>query len=448
VKKLFSFPIAILLTLSMAACGSKNDPAVPSSGESAVKTLTFCESWDFQSGFYPIGSPETQTNYGALYWGANFYETLVNYEDGAYTPGLAESWHISDDGTVYTFKLRSGVKFSDGTALTSAAVKKSFEAAPVNLGMYNGSYGALTLYFKEFVCPDEHTIEMRLTQPYYGTLKDLCGLVPLAIVNPNALGDDLKPLDTFITATHGTGPYQYDSTADSGDGTSYTFVRNPYYDRAMPALDSFIVKVIPDNNAKLLALKSGEIDAILGADMLSVDGYLEMKSAQGFGAALSDSSANTRIIGVNLKHTGFEDIAVRSAMAMAIDKDTICASVLSGIETRADTLFPRSYPFCDVDVTPRDYDLEAAKQVLESASWSDADGDGIREKEGVKLSGTMIYITGSAAADDLALTIAAQVREAGICHCTCDDVRGGLENGTRGLCDRDTRSDTRRLHDG
>jgi nickel transport system substrate-binding protein len=386
------------------APGNNNDPA-------AVTELTFCESWDFEAGFYTIGLPDTQANFGALYWSANFYETLVNYDDGEFVPGLAESWEVSGDGTVYTFKLRQGVKFSDGSDFTSAAVKKSFEAAPVNLGAYNGSYGTLSTLFKEIACPDDYTVELHLTQPYYGTLKDLTTLVPLAIVNPAMLNDDLTPGDSFKSATHGTGPYMYEG---DGDGSSYTFVRNPYYWGEKPALDTFRVKVIPDNNAKLLALKSGEIDVIYGIDNLTYDGYNEMNSTDGFAAVTSDTANNTRYIVFNLAHAGFDDPAVRDALARAIDKDAICASLLSGLEPKADTLFPKSYPYCDVDVTVRAFDVEAAKKSLDVAGWVDADGDGIREKDGVKLSGSMVYVTGSSVMDELALTVAAQAKEIGI----------------------------------
>jgi nickel transport system substrate-binding protein len=429
-SKILSIALAALMLLAIASCGApaQNEPAgsptpsgssesVSPSDESGapaaerVTELTFCESWDFEPGFYTIGLPDTQANYGALYWAANFYETLVNYDNGKFVPGLAESWEVSDGGTLYTFKLRQGVKFSDGSDFTSEAVKKSFEAAPVNLGPYNGSYGTLSTLFEEIVCPDDHTVELHLTQPYYGTLKDLTMLTPLAVVNPAALGGDLTPGDSFKTATHGTGPYMYEG---DGDGSSYTFVRNPYYWGEKPALDTFRVKVIPDNNAKLLALKSGEIDIISGTNNLTYDGYNEMNSTDGFAVATSDAANNTRVIAFNLAHPGFDDLAVRDALARAIDKDAICASLLSGLEPKADTLFPKSYPYCDVDVTVRAFDVEAAKKSLDDAGWIDADGDGIREKGGVKLSGSMVYTTGNPVMDELALTVAAQAKEIGI----------------------------------
>lgn len=406
-RKRLALMLAVALMLSIAVL-----PKVGAAqAEPTVTELTFCESWDFEYGYYPVATPDRQTNYGFLYWAANFYDTLVRYDDGEFVPGLAESWEISGDGTVYTFKLREDVKFSDGSAFTSEAVKKSFEAAPVILGQYNGSYGTLTTLFQEIVCPDEHTVELHLTQPYYGTLKDLTMTVPLGIVNPAVLDENGMPGDAFLAATHGTGPFLY---GGDGDGSAYTFVRNPYYWGETPALERFRVKVIPDNNAKLLALKSGEIDVIIGSERLSYDGYNEMKNADGFDAVVSDVINNTRLIAFNMKHAAFGDLAVRDALARAIDKDAICDRLLSGLETKADTLFPKSYPYCDVDVDVRAFDVDAAKKILDEAGWLDADGNGIREKDGVTLSGSMVYIAGNPVMDDLALVVSAQAREIGI----------------------------------
>jgi nickel transport system substrate-binding protein len=400
----------MLLSL-LTACKNSGDDAPTDEPGTSVTELTFSESWDFSSGFYPVLTPENSTNTGPMSYASNFYETLVNYENGNFVPGLAESWEVSDDGTVYTFKLLEGVKFSDGEDFNAAALKKSMDVVPQNLGVYNGSYGVLSTLISEIVIVDDYTVELRITQPYYGVLKDLAVINPMGIVSPAMLEADGSPGEAFKTGTYGTGPYMY---AGDGDGTTYAFVRNPYYSREQPDLDKFYVKVIPDNSAKLLALKSGEIDAIVNSDSLSYDGYFEMQSASGFEAALSPQESNTRFLVFNLNHTPFDDISVRAALARAIDKSAICDGLLSGLEDPADSLFPKSYPYCDIDVNVPTYDPDEAKTILENAGWTDTDDDGIREKDGVRLSGSMIYMTGSdTIVSDLALTIAAQAKEIG-----------------------------------
>ncbi|MCR5173023.1 MAG: peptide ABC transporter substrate-binding protein, partial [Oscillospiraceae bacterium] len=88
------------------------------------KTIVLAESWSFPS-FYPVISPETGVNFGSNYWSMNFYDTLVRYDENNEIAGcLAETWEVSKDGLTYTFHLRDGVKFSDGTPLTADAVKR------------------------------------------------------------------------------------------------------------------------------------------------------------------------------------------------------------------------------------------------------------------------------------------------------------------------------------
>ncbi len=406
-KKIFLIFIAsALLLAALTGCSAQQ-----SDGSSQTNELTFCESWDFSGGFYPALTPDYSTNYSAMYYLPNFYETLVKYEDSAIVPGLAESWDVSDDGLIYTFHLKSGVKFSDGTDCDAEAVKQSLEAVPGILGMYNGSYGTVSMLFETITALDDVTLEVRLINPYYGALRDFAMYNPLAIASPNGRGADGKPSESAKTATYGTGAYMY---AGETDGITYTFVRNPYYHGEEPALEKFYVKVIPDNDAKQLALRNGEIDLIVGAEKISYDAYKELKDAPGFGVAVSEVVSTTRNIGFNVTKAPWNEHSVRLAANYAIDKQRICDNLFSGLETKADTLFPRSLPYCDVDVETRDYDPVKAIAVLEADGWIDFDGDGIREKNGIKLEGEMIYITGVALIDDLALTIADDLKKIGM----------------------------------
>ena len=177
-----------------------------------------------------------------------FYDTLVTYnENNELVGSLAEDWSMSDDGKVYTFHIKEGIKFSDGSDLTAEDVAKSLMAVPVNLGQYNGGYGRLSTIIESAEATDDYTVELRLTQPYYNTLRELCLANPFGIVSSEQLGEDLKAKDTFKTATYGTGPYMYEG---DNDGQTWNFVRNPNYWGEEPEVDSFSIKNIPDNDAK------------------------------------------------------------------------------------------------------------------------------------------------------------------------------------------------------
>ena len=409
-KRLLSAAIAGVLCLSLAACGNAEQSATESGDNSAEETMvTLTEGWDFTSGFYPIITSSNSNDYGITFWARNFYDTLVCYDENGEIRGeLAESWDVSDDGLTYTFTLRDGVKFSDGTELTAEAVKTSLKGAIENLGQWNGSFGVTSSIIASIDAPDKKTFVMTLSQPYYGVLNDLTMANPLGIVNPAAFDGD--SYEICAQQTMGTGPYMY---AGDFDGTTYTFVHNPYYWGEAPEADSFQVKVIEDNDARVLALRNGEIDAIIGSNNLSYDGYSELSGDSTYGTAINDEGTMTRYIGLNLSQAPFDDVRVRQAIAYALDKDTLCSSVFQGIERPADKLFMTDKPYCDVEQAIYPFNLEKANELMDEAGWVDGDGDGIREKDGRKLEFTLIYYTQIGSLDDAILTIGSQLSEIG-----------------------------------
>ena len=440
-KKILSLTLALVMCFALTACGQGQsdsnanpdgseeetasvtsdstdsadvDSDADSTDDDTETVITLCESWDFSGGFAPAFKPASASNTSAAYWGRNFYNTLVSYDDNGEIVGeLAESWDISDDGLTYTFYLQDGIKFSDGTDLTAEAVKISFEAAVYNLGDYNGSYGMLTALFDTIEVVDDLTVAITLTQPYYGTLNDLTMSCPLAIINPVAFedADDLSYGDLFLTATYGTGPYMY--VGEYEDGT-YTFISNPYYWGDELEVDSFEVIVIEDNDAKLLALQSGEIDAILDSSQISFDGYTSLSAADVFDTSINDETTYTRYLGLNISSEPFDDVLVRQAVAYAIDQSELATSVFNGLETIAETLFPDALLYCDVEQTTYETDVDKANELMEEAGWIDTDGDGIREKDGVTLELDLYYVTSLASIDDAALVIASQLKQIGI----------------------------------
>ena len=410
IKRLLSMTTAVFMILTLAVGCSQDTGAVKNPTEN-IKEITLGEGWGFEDGFYTIRTPDRFSNYQPAYYLGNFYETLVNYQEGTIVPGLAESWRVSEDGQVYTFTLKKGIKFSDGADFNAAAVKKNLEMLPNLLGGNKGSFEQISAFFKESKVIDEHIVEVHLTSPYYGALQDFAKLMPMAMMSPNAFNEDGTLSDKLLTQSMGTGPYM--SEGQSG-GNIYTFVRNPNYWGEKPYVDKFNVKMIPNNEAKALALRNGEIDMIFGADKISYDGFKEFSEDGKYGAKISDENIKTRFLGFNLEKEPFNDKQVRLAVSHAIDKQSICDNLFYGIETKADTFLSRSLPYCDIALEPYEYNVEKAKQLLETSGWTDSDGDGIREKAGKKLEGEILYMTGSSADDDLVLTLASSLKEIGM----------------------------------
>lgn len=418
-KRITAALTAAVMAVSLAACSNNADPVGESSQPSQTDTepqavhLNLAESWDFQY-FYTIITPEVSSSsgYDITYYLTSFYDTLFEYNtDGEVVGVLAEDWSMSEDGKTYTFQIKQGVKFSDGSDLTAEDVAKSILAVPVNLGQYNGSYGRLSTIIEDAVVADEYTVELHLTQPYYNTLRELCLANPFGIVSSEQFNEDLTAKDTFRTATYGTGPYMY---AGDNDGQIWNFVRNPNYWGEAPDVDSFSIKYIPDNDAKILAMQNGEVDFLSGIKNISAESFEQMEQTEGFQAQADEKSLQTYYVGYNLSDPIFGDQTVREAISSAVDKDAIVESIYGGLYDKADTFFSRSLPYCDVEQTVYNFDLDHANQILDEAGYTDTDGDGIREKDGVKLSASFMYQTGSASDDNLVVYICDQASKIGI----------------------------------
>lgn len=418
-KRITAALTAAVMAVSLAACSNNADPVGESSQPSQTDTesqavhLNLAESWDFQY-FYTIITPEVSSSsgYDITYYLTSFYDTLFEYNtDGEVVGVLAEDWAMSEDGKTYTFQIKQGVKFSDGSDLTAEDVAKSILAVPVNLGQYNGSYGRLSTIIEVAVVVDEYTVELHLTQPYYNTLRELCLANPFGIVSSEQFNEDLTAKDTFRTATYGTGPYMY---AGDNDGQTWNFGRNPNYWGEAPDVDSFSIKYIPDNDAKILAMQNGEVDFLSGIKNISAESFEQMEQTEGFQAQADEKSLQTYYVGYNLSDPIFGDQTVREAISSAVDKDAIVESIYGGLYDKADTFFSRSLPYCDVEQTVYNFDLDHANQILDEAGYTDTDGDGIREKDGVKLSASFMYQTGSASDDNLVVYICDQASKIGI----------------------------------
>lgn len=418
-KRITAALTAAVMAVSLAACSNNANPVGESSQPSQTDTesqavhLNLAESWDFQY-FYTIITPEVSSSsgYDITYYLTSFYDTLFEYNtDGEVVGVLAEDWAMSEDGKTYTFQIKQGVKFSDGSDLTAEDVAKSILAVPVNLGQYNGSYGRLSTIIEDAVVVDEYTVELHLTQPYYNTLRELCLANPFGIVSSEQFNEDLTAKDTFRTATYGTGPYMY---AGDNDGQTWNFGRNPNYWGEAPDVDSFSIKYIPDNDAKILAMQNGEVDFLSGIKNISAESFEQMEQTEGFQAQADEKSLQTYYVGYNLSDPIFGDQTVREAISSAVDKDAIVESIYGGLYDKADTFFSRSLPYCDVEQTVYNFDLDHANQILDEAGYTDTDGDGIREKDGVKLSASFMYQTGSASDDNLVVYICDQASKIGI----------------------------------
>lgn len=420
-KRFVTVLMTLCMVFSLAACntsetnvGVSETPTASTdvSKTSEPKTVALCENWDFESGFFtPLHPGNSAGGHGVSYYLNNMYETLVKVKDGEIVPALAETWDVSEDGLTYTFQLKKNVKFSDGSDFNAEAVKLNWDALPGIMGQYNGAFGVTGTLIESAEVIDTYTIALHLTKPYYGVLNDLAIMSPMGIMGAAAYNEDLSLSEAVMTASFGTGPYMY---AGDYDGTTYTFVRNPYYYGELPDADSFTVTVITDTNAAELALRSGEIDMLWGSHSTSYDAMSEFEKDDQFETALDEKVQNVKYLAFNTTKEPFNDVTVRNAVAMAIDKVSLCNTIFNGLVSPTDRILPTYYPYCDIDAEGKEYNLEEAKQLLEESGYVDTDGDGILEKDGQPLSITMPYISENPTIDNAMLFIADQLKTIGI----------------------------------
>lgn len=138
-----------------------------------------------------------------------------------------------------------------------------------------------------------------------------------------------------------------------------------------------------------MALEKGEIDLIFGKNMIDADAINQYTGNDNFTVALSDPTSTRQIV-LNTTRDILDEKEVRKALQHATNKAAISEGIFYGLEQPADTLFASTVPYCDINLTPYEYDVEEATKMLEEAGWTLA-GDGVREKDGQKMELELLY---------------------------------------------------------
>lgn len=380
-KLLTALLCGALMLMSLAGCGqmaeNQSDTNGASTGsENAVKDeLVFVNYRD-------IRDLNPHLYAGEMYAQSILYDTLVSNTSEGYVGCLAEDWTISEDGRIYTFNIRDRVTFSDGTPCDANAILANFNAILENrerhtwLEMMNLLVGVSA--------PDDDTFVIEMSEPYYPMLTELACIRPFAMISPNCMidGSTKDGVNGYI----GTGPYVL---TDFVTDEYAVFERNENYWGEKPAIQKITVKVIPDNQTRIMALENGEIDLIFGKNMLDADAISQYVDSDKFTVGLSDPTS-TRHIVLNTTHDILGDKSVRQALQHATNRQAISEGIFYGLEPAAYTLYSATVPYCDVGLEPYAYDMDEAARLLDEAGWT-MGSDGIRTKDGQKLALDLLY---------------------------------------------------------
>ena len=339
------------------------------------------------------------------------YEPLVLYtRSDTIEPCLAESWEISEDGRTYTFHLRRGVTFSDGTPWSAAAAKANFDAVMANAARH--AWLGLTGEIEGTEAVDEHTLLLKLKNAYGPTLMDLALIRPFRFLSPAQFGPD-GGTAKGIKAPIGTGAWVH---AEGKKGEYDLFRRNETYWGKKPELAEVLIKVIPEGDSRVVALETGDLDIICGASgqgaaQISLEAFRRLEATGRFETGISEPRA-TRALAINSARGAGRDLAVRKAIQHAIDRDAIIKGVFLDVEKPAPFLFSTSMPYCDVGLVPYEHDLEKAKKLLDEAGWKQ-DGD-YRSKDGQELTFEFCFVGNDAVQKTIAEVVQSDLKKAGM----------------------------------
>ncbi|MCI6988601.1 MAG: nickel ABC transporter substrate-binding protein [Campylobacter sp.] len=332
------------------------------------------------------------------------YESLVDFEDnGTISPKLAISWKISSGGKVYDFKLRDGVKFSDGSEFDAKAVKANFDAILENRARH--SWLELANIIKTCEVTGDMSVRLTLKNAYEPTLRELSLVRPFRFISPNSLIDGSSK--DGIKAPIGTGPWMLVNTKL---GVSDTFERNENYWGKKPHLKTIVAKVIPDPNAKVIALKTGEVDLVYGEGEIPQESVNSLKDE--FTVEISEP-INTLLLALNSNKFPTSDLSVRKALNLVLDKDLIAKAVFYDTQTKADFLFSKELPYCNINAQPYEFNLEKALNILENDGWQKGK-DGVLYKDNKPLKLELVYIGSDAAFKLVGEILQAQAKKVGI----------------------------------
>lgn len=306
------------------------------------------------------------------------YDTLVE-EAGIsnFIPGLAESWEVSDDGLTWTFKIREGVTFHDGTPLTAEEVAWS-----LNWTIENEieTFSFYLANFEEIVALDDTTLQVTLSDPV-GNMEYL--LMYVWILPRSVWGemtyDEIMEFED-ISAGIGTGPYK---VVEWSEGEHLILEANKDYWRTTPAIDRIIYREFATEDAVVQALLAGEID-VIDADNVPSTAIQTLQDAENVHVPIMNSTSIDELI-INSHEDGTQpeslwDPAVRLAIAHAIDKAQIITVAYLGYADPASVIVPTSMgDWHNSDVQDVPYDIEEGNRILDEAGYVDSDNDGVRE---------------------------------------------------------------------
>ncbi|CAM3272948.1 ABC transporter substrate-binding protein [Brevibacillus invocatus] len=308
------------------------------------------------------------------------YDSFLSRDmQGKLVPHLAESWEVSEDGKVWTLKLRKDVVFHSGAPMTAEAAKVSIERF-AQISPVKDLAGPI----EKVEATDQHTVKVYFKEPFAPFANMLLGtfITPL---DPERLKEKGEQ---FGEAPLATGPFM---NPEIKRGASLTYVKNPDYkwgqvyadNQGAPYVDKLVFRFLKDDDTRILEFKKGTIHILQEVPSTYIQ---ELQNVPGVKIETS-MEQGMKYLGFNNQKDIFKDVRVKQAIAMAVDREPIVQYALSGFAKPIYGPLPPTIPghserIENMAKEKYAYNVEKAKQLLAEAGYTDSNGDGIAEKDG------------------------------------------------------------------
>lgn len=416
------FAALAALTAALSACGGSKSTAAAADTTSVVGVgagAKKVEGNPVQGGTLVYGTDREPTcldphNFGDMpqtYVSRQYLDSLVSMQpDGTVVPWLATSWDISKDGLTYTFHLKKGVKFTDGTDFDAQAVVDNFKQILDPETESSTDLVYLDPIWKGAKAIDEYTVEVDLKRPY-SPLLDVLGQAFFGIESPKAMARGIK--ENCVSPV-GTGPF---ILKDWKKGQQIDLVRNPNYN-SPPAdannqgpayLDGITWRFLSDSSVRWQALQSGEAQAIFN---IPPEDYAAAQADSNIEVQQFTHAGIGHYIVLDNSEPPFDDIKVRQAFSYAANVPAAVESAYQGAYPVATSAISSGTPFYTAkyaNLYP--HNLAKAEQLLDQAGWKKGP-NGVREKDGKPLTVKWIYSTGAGETPPAELTLYQNVQAA------------------------------------
>jgi peptide/nickel transport system substrate-binding protein len=333
---------------------------------------------------------------------------------GTFHPNLATSWEINEDATEYIFDLRDDVMFHDGTPFNAEAVKFTFDriADPATVSQLGIS---LLGPYAETEVLDEFRVAVRFNSPYAPFLNSI-STPYLAPTSPTAV--ETLGADYGVTSVVGTGPFMVESYVPNSEvvlvrNEAYNWGSEEVFGMTGPSnIGRLVFRIIQEPATRLASLEAGEVQFIDNVPQLDV---ARLQEDPAFAVTQIEQPGHGYSLMMNFENPPTDELAVRMAVAQAIDKQGLIDVVFNGFGTPGCSPLTKvmfGYDPASCDYLP--FDREAAAATLEEAGWVDSDGDGIRERDGQPLEIQHWYRSDSPLNVAIATYLEAELAQVGI----------------------------------